>query len=140
MRAEKFPWITYSDLWTLAGVCAIQEMQGPTIPWRPGRRDGDVSACTPDGRLPDGSKDQKHVRAIFERMGFNDQEMVALIGAHSLGRAHSDRSGYDGPWDFSPTVMTNEFFRLLLEEKWNWKKVRSKRHTRPILFPTGRIG
>jgi len=33
---QKFPWITYSDLWTLAGVAAIQEMQGklatPPIP------------------------------------------------------------------------------------------------------------
>lgn len=119
---QKFPWITYSDLWTLAGVCAIQEMQGPKIPWRPGREDRDASACTPDGRLPDASKDQKHIRAIFNRMGFNDQEMVALIGAHSLGRAHPDRSGYDGPWDFSPTVFTNEFFRLLLDEKWQWRK------------------
>ncbi|OJD14755.1 cytochrome c peroxidase, mitochondrial [Emergomyces pasteurianus Ep9510] len=118
----KFPWISYSDLWTLAGACAIQEMQGPTIPWRPGRQDRDMSACTPDGRLPDASKDQKHIRAIFGRMGFDDREMVALSGAHSLGRAHTDRSGYDGPWDFSPTVFTNEFFRLLVEEKWDWKK------------------
>jgi cytochrome c peroxidase len=119
---EKFPWITYSDLWTLAGVCAIQEMQGPAIPWRPGRQDGDLSACTPDGRLPDASKDQKHIRAIFGRMGFDDREMVALSGAHSLGRAHTDRSGYDGPWDFSPTVFSNEFFRLLVDEKWSWRK------------------
>jgi len=119
---EKFPWISHSDLWTLAGVCAIQEMQGPTIPWRPGRQDRDVSACTPDGRLPDASKDQKHIREVFERMGFDDREMVALCGAHSLGRAHTDRSGYDGPWDFSPTVFSNEFFRLLADEKWSWKK------------------
>ncbi|KAH8700262.1 putative cytochrome c peroxidase Ccp1 [Talaromyces proteolyticus] len=118
----KFPWITYSDLWTLAGVTAIQELQGPAIPWRPGRQDRDVSACTPDGRLPDADKDHKHIRGIFGRMGFDDREIVALIGAHSLGRAHADRSGYDGPWDFSPTVFTNEFFRLLVEEKWAWKK------------------
>lgn len=98
-------------------------MQGPTIPWRPGRQDRDVSACTPDGRLPDASKDQKHIREVFERMGFDDREMVALCGAHSLGRAHTDRSGYDGPWDFSPTVFSNEFFRLLADEKWSWKKV-----------------
>jgi cytochrome c peroxidase len=78
---KEFPWITYSDLWTLAGVAAIQEMQGPKIPWRPGRTDRDVSYCTPDGRLPDASKDQKHLRAIFGRMGFNDQEIVALSGA-----------------------------------------------------------
>ncbi|EEH07385.1 cytochrome c peroxidase [Histoplasma capsulatum G186AR] len=118
----KFPWISYSDLWTLAGACAIQEMQGPKIPWRPGRVDRDVTFCTPDGRLPDASKDHRHIRDIFGRMGFDDREMVALSGAHSLGRAHPDRSGYDGPWDFSPTVFTNEFFRLLVEEKWNWKK------------------
>lgn len=118
---EKFPWITYSDLWTLAGVCAIQEMQGPIIPWRPGRQDRDVSFCTPDGRLPDGAKGQNHLRAIFGRMGFDDREIVALSGAHALGRCHPDRSGFDGPWDFSPTVMTNEYFRLLMDEKWSWR-------------------
>ncbi|KAK1141537.1 heme peroxidase [Aspergillus melleus] len=119
---KQFPWITYSDLWTLAGACAIQELGGPAIPWRPGRQDKDVAACTPDGRLPDATKDHKHVRDIFYRMGFNDQEIVALMGAHALGRAHADRSGFDGPWDFSPTVFTNEFFRLLLDEKWQQKK------------------
>ena len=119
---EKFPWISYSDLWILAGVCSIQEMQGPIIPWRPGRQDRDVGFCTPDGRLPDASKDENHIRAIFGRMGFDDREMVALSGAHALGRCHTDRSGYDGPWDFSPTVMTNEYFRLLIGEKWRWKK------------------
>ncbi|KAL4902239.1 hypothetical protein BDW74DRAFT_65949 [Aspergillus multicolor] len=119
---QQFPWITYSDLWTLAGSCAIQELGGPTIPWRPGRTDKDVSGCTPDGRLPDASKQQDHIRAIFGRMGFDDREMVALIGAHALGRAHTDRSGFDGPWNFSPTVFTNEFFRLLVDEKWQQRK------------------
>lgn len=65
----QFSWLTYSDLWTLAGVAAIQEMGGPDIPWRPGRADHDVSFCTPDGRLPDASKGQDHLRAIFYRMG-----------------------------------------------------------------------
>ena len=32
------------------------------------------------------------------RMGFNDQEIVALSGAHTLGRCHADRSGFVGPW------------------------------------------
>ena len=121
---EQFPWITYSDLWTLAAVCAVQEMGGPTIPWRSGRNDRDVAYCTPDGRLPDGSKSQNHLRAIFGRMGFSDQEIVALSGAHALGRCHSDRSGFEGPWTFSPITMTNDFYKLLLDEKWHerdWK-------------------
>ncbi|KAL1612357.1 heme peroxidase [Paraconiothyrium brasiliense] len=119
---EQFPWISYSDLWILGGVAAIQEMQGPKIPYRPGRADRDVSFCTPDGRLPDASKDASHIRAIFGRMGFGDKEMVALSGAHALGRCHTDRSGFDGPWTFSPTTLTNDYYKLLLEEKWSWKK------------------
>ncbi|KAF2018175.1 class II peroxidase [Aaosphaeria arxii CBS 175.79] len=119
---QQFPWITYSDLWILSGVAAVQEMQGPKIPFRPGRQDRDVSFCTPDGRLPDASKEQNHIRAIFGRMGFDDREMVALSGAHALGRCHSDRSGFDGPWTFSPTTLTNDYYKLLLDEKWAWKK------------------
>ncbi|KAF2635925.1 heme peroxidase [Massarina eburnea CBS 473.64] len=117
-----FPWITYSDLWILSGVCAIQEMQGPKVPYRPGRQDRDVAFCTPDGRLPDAAQGASHIRNIFGRMGFGDKEMVALSGAHALGRCHSDRSGFDGPWTFSPTTLTNDYYKLLLEEKWSYKK------------------
>jgi catalase (peroxidase I) len=55
-------------------------------------------------------------------MGFNDQEIVALSGAHALGRCHADRSGFDGPWTFSPTTLTNDYYKLLLDEKWNLRK------------------
>lgn len=33
------------------------------------------------------------LRATFNRMGFNDREIVALSGAHALGRCHADASG-----------------------------------------------
>ncbi|RDX47895.1 heme peroxidase [Lentinus brumalis] len=119
---QEFPWISYGDLWTLAGVAAVQELGGPKVPWRPGRIDGTADLCPPDGRLPDATQGADHVRNIFYRMGFNDQEIVALVGAHALGRCHSDRSGFEGPWTFSPTSVTNEFYKLLLNEKWVWKK------------------
>ncbi|CAE6424889.1 unnamed protein product [Rhizoctonia solani] len=119
---KEFPWISYGDLWTLGGVAALQEMDGPKIPWRPGRIDGYAKDATPDGRLPDATQGADHLRNIFYRMGFNDQEIVALSGAHALGRCHRDRSGFDGPWTFSPTTLTNEFYRLLLNEKWQWRK------------------
>ncbi|KAJ1912685.1 heme peroxidase [Tieghemiomyces parasiticus] len=118
----KYPDLSYSDLWTLAGVVAIQEAGGPQIPWRPGRADASENKVIPDGRLPDASKKQDHVRDIFYRMGFNDQEIVALVGAHAMGRCHPDRSGYDGPWDFSPTTFSNEFFNQLLNQEWVVKK------------------
>ena len=97
-------------------------MQGPTVPYRPGREDRDAAFCTPDGRLPDGAKGSNHLRDIFYRMGFNDQEIVALSGAHALGRCHTNRSEFDGPWTFSPTVLTNDYYKLLLDEKWHWRK------------------
>ncbi|ODO05221.1 cytochrome c peroxidase, mitochondrial [Cryptococcus wingfieldii CBS 7118] len=119
---EAHPWISYGDLWTLAGVAAIQECGGPVIPWRPGRIDGFAAQVTPDGRLPDASQAQDHLRSIFYRMGFNDQEIVALSGAHAMGRCHTDRSGFDGPWTFSPVTFSNQYFALLKDEPWLWRK------------------
>ena len=30
--------------------------------------------------------------------GFNENEVVALMGAHTLGEANKANSGYSGPW------------------------------------------
>jgi len=35
----------------------------------------------------------EHLRKVFYRMGLNDEEIVALSGAHTFGRAYKDRSG-----------------------------------------------
>ena len=45
-----------------------------------------------------------------------------MSGAHALGRCHSSRSGFEGPWTFSPTTVTNDYYKLLFDEKWVWKK------------------
>ncbi|ORY76267.1 heme peroxidase [Leucosporidium creatinivorum] len=120
---EKHPWITYSDLWTLAGVVAVKEMGGPEIQWIPGRTDFDSEEfCPPRGLLPDGAQASDHLRDIFYRMGFNDQEIVALSGAHSLGRCHADRSGWDGPWVVNPTRFSNQYYKMLTKFKWTKKE------------------
>ena len=117
-----FPALSYADVWSLAGVVAVQEMAGPSIPWRAGRTDAaSAAACTPDGRLPDADKKAPHLRAIFYRMGLTDAEIVALSGAHALGRCHPTSSGFTGPWTFSPTTFSNDYFKLLLSETWQPK-------------------
>jgi len=119
----KYPGLSYADLWSLAAVVSIEEMGGPKINWRPGRIDkADGVHCTPNGRLPDADKGSDHIRAIFGRMGFTDREMVCLIGAHAVGRCHPDRSGFSGPWTFSPTSFSNDFFVQLLNNTWTKKK------------------
>ncbi|GAA5955796.1 hypothetical protein JCM10213_001748 [Rhodosporidiobolus nylandii] len=117
------PWITYADLWTLAGIVAIKEMGGPEIKWKPGRTDFvDDSKCPPRGRLPDGAQAADHLRQVFQhRMGFTDQEIVALAGAHSLGRCHSDRSGFHGAWSVTPTRFTTQFYKMLVKFKYEKK-------------------
>ena len=116
--------LSYADLYTLAGVVAIKELGGPNIKWRSGREDSyDASDVTPDGRLPDADKGNpmktaEGLRTVFNRMGFNDQEIVALSGAHALGRCHASASGYAGPWSFTPTVFNNQYFVLLKGLKW----------------------
>jgi len=97
-------------------------MGGPDIPWKGGRLDDtDDSYVPPNGRLPDASKGQDHIRYIFNRMGFNDQEIVALSGAHSLGRCHGKNSGFEGPWVPSPTRFSNTYYRLLVNAEWTKK-------------------
>uniref|UniRef100_A0A7S1BRL8 Plant heme peroxidase family profile domain-containing protein n=1 Tax=Corethron hystrix TaxID=216773 RepID=A0A7S1BRL8_9STRA len=102
-------------------------MGGPTIGWSSGRTDAmDPSAVTPDGRLPNADvgkagaepSDAGHLRDIFYRMGFDDREIVALSGAHALGRCHPTASGFDGPWTFTPTTFNNQYFVLLKSIPW----------------------
>jgi len=125
----KYPDISYADLYILAGVVAIEEMGGPKVPFRWGRTDAkcpaepkDDKRFSPDGRLPDGDKGAQHIRDIFYRMGFDDQGIVALSGAHAVGRCHTDRSGFWGPWTYAESTFSNEYFRLLFEETWTEKK------------------
>ncbi|XP_066320541.1 probable L-ascorbate peroxidase 8, chloroplastic [Miscanthus floridulus] len=97
---DKYPGITYADLFQLASAMAIEEAGGPKIPMKYGRVDVTAAEqCPPEGRLPDaGPRDPaEHLREVFYRMGLDDKEIVALSGAHTLGRARPDRSGWGKP-------------------------------------------
>jgi len=107
---KKYPGVTWADMIQMASACAIEVAGGPKILMKYGRTDAqDESACPgPKSRgtadnagLPDalppfgcGAKDAAtHLRNIFYRMGFDDEGIVALSGAHTLGRAFKERSG-----------------------------------------------
>lgn len=110
---DKHPGLSYADIIQMASAAAIEASGGPKIPMRYGRVDDPrgPDAVPPVNRLPDGappfhrsrgkcpwklSRDPSpadHLRRVFHRMGLNDQEIVALSGAHTLGRAYKSRSG-----------------------------------------------
>ena len=114
--------ISNADLWSLAANVAIKVMGGPDVPTRFGRVDAKSSAESVEsqvGRLPDGDKGVDHLRDIFHPKGFNDREIVALSGAHSVGAAHADRSGFDGKWTANNLEFDNAYFKDLLEKSYS---------------------
>ncbi|CAM9933764.1 unnamed protein product [Pylaiella littoralis] len=98
---EMFDEVGWSDLIQMASVTAIEVAGGPVIEMRYGRKDAEKAEdCVDEGNLPSGNEPfpdtdnaQDHLRNVFYRMGFGDKEIVALSGAHTVGRAYPSRSG-----------------------------------------------
>ncbi|CAB1113288.1 APX [Ectocarpus sp. CCAP 1310/34] len=98
---DKHPEVGWADLIQLASAAAIEQAGGPVIDMKYGRKDATTPQCCVDeGALPagnapfpDADTPQAHLRNVFYRMGFGDEGIVALSGAHTLGRAQKDRSG-----------------------------------------------
>lgn len=128
--------VGYADAFQLASATAIELAGGPIIPLRFGRKDAATEEdCVPEGRLPAGAaasdggpewpEDAKsagdHLRKVFYRMGFTDQDIVALSGAHTLGRSNPNRSGFgkketaytkDGPGTPGGSSWTPEWLKF----------------------------
>ena len=100
-----FPSVSYADIFQMASCRAIENAGGPKIGVKYGRVDADSKEqCSPEGNLPDAEPGSEgkfggsggtastedataggHLRKVFYRMGFNDEEIVALSGAHTFG-------------------------------------------------------
>jgi len=116
---DRYPQVGYADFWSFAAYVAIEAAGGPHIAFQEGRVDAtEADEKVPAGRLPDGAQGADHLRWVFDKMGMNDQEIVVLSGAHTLGRCHKDRSGFEGPWTVTPNHFSNNFFRTLVDNKW----------------------
>ncbi|XP_022944162.1 L-ascorbate peroxidase, cytosolic-like [Cucurbita moschata] len=109
---EQVPILSYGDFYQIAGVVAVEVTGGPEIPFHAGRVD--KPEPPPEGRLPDAVKGCDHLREVFYAMGLSDKDIVALSGAHTLGKAHKDRSGFEGPWTTNHLVFDNSYFKELL--------------------------
>ena len=121
---NKYPEISWSDLIQYASVISIELAGGPKIAIKFGRIDtSKETECPREGNLPnaeppfdanDSTCDAAtHLRRVFYRMGFNDQEIVVLSGAHTLGRAFAERSGTvsEGYGDSKGTKYTTKGYK-----------------------------
>ncbi|EED87450.1 predicted protein [Thalassiosira pseudonana CCMP1335] len=116
----KFPQISYSDLWILAAYVGLEHTGGPMIEFHSGRVDHVDDMDPETGTVKGWEGLCTHVRnEVFYRMGFNDQEIVALLcGGHVYGRCHPNFSGYAGPWVEHPTQFSNEYAADMIEDDW----------------------
>jgi len=107
---DDYPLVSWADLIQMASAVSVEHAGGPKIQMRYGRKDvTGPDACPepksrgtagnaglPDAEAPFGcgaTSAAQHLRNIFYRMGFDDKDIVALSGAHTLGRAFKERSG-----------------------------------------------
>jgi len=135
--AHKHNNISLADVITLAGVVAVEQVNGPSIPWRPGRTDSSHSPLPPTltTRIPSPRSSPSALHRSFASLSLTLREMVALTGAHTLGRCHRTLSGYDGQWTHRPLRFTSDFFRLLSTEHW-----RPRRWDGPLQYENVRLG
>ena len=121
--------VSHSDLWNLAASVAIEDMGGPEVAkdYKFGRVDQTVhQAHNEPGLIPQPTRTGRIgcLRNMLEfgRMGLSTTEMVALMGAHTVGTKHVEGSGFSGQCTSNPLKFDNEYFKNLLEVKWTATK------------------
>ena len=123
--------ISRADFWALLGKLAIEAAEpsgfiDSFLEFRFGRKDS-VQCSNGADRLPDAElSGEASLRSFFaDKLGLTISDGVALIGAHTVGRVHPNRSGYGnnngGPqaWVNQPHVFDNDYFRTLVRQRWN---------------------
>ncbi|ONK77447.1 uncharacterized protein A4U43_C02F6620 [Asparagus officinalis] len=123
---DKYSGVTYADLFQLASATAVEEAGGPKIPMKYGRVDvTGPEQCPEEGKLPGV---MLNLIKCFVHL-----EIVALSGAHTLGRSRPERSGWgkpetkytkDGPgapggqsWTAQWLKFDNSYFKDIKERK-----------------------
>ncbi|GLJ25067.1 hypothetical protein SUGI_0479580 [Cryptomeria japonica] len=145
---DKYTNITYADLFQLASATAIEDAGGPEIPMKYGRVDAPrPEDCPPEGKLPDAGPPSPadHLRDVFYRMGLTDKEIVALSGAHTLGRSRPERSGWgkpetkytkDGPGAPGGQSWTVEWLKF---DNSYFKDIKERRDLDLLVLPTDAV-
>eukprot|EP00607_Mallomonas_marina_P005547 CAMPEP_0182428334 /NCGR_PEP_ID=MMETSP1167-20130531/22409_1 /TAXON_ID=2988 /ORGANISM="Mallomonas Sp, Strain CCMP3275" /LENGTH=439 /DNA_ID=CAMNT_0024611173 /DNA_START=93 /DNA_END=1409 /DNA_ORIENTATION=+ len=109
----------------------------PCVDFKWGRTDA-IDCSSDEGKFPDAGKAHNEIRTHFiDRLGFDNQEVVALMGAHTIGSATLEESHYgfytdevadgsddtEGPrlpgqWDCRPDKFDNRYYTNLLSKRF----------------------
>jgi len=114
--------ISFADFVVLAANTGVYVASGNnlTLPFNWGRANGNDCMTVDRNMLPQASKSISHIQDVFvTRMGLTLQDITALMGAHTVGRAEDINTGYSGAWDSTSAVWDNRYYVEMVNRPWN---------------------
>merc|ERR1719209_2624530 len=132
--------LTRADFWALTSIFALKKTvkinnqfcQGDpgcetpelNLVFKWGRKDCPTAPFmeTPEVGLPSGKFGFNETMQFFrDKFHFTGAESVALMGAHTLGRAMTNMSGFQGSWiDGQEERLNNQYFKSLMNPSLGW--------------------
>uniref|UniRef100_A0A7S4SA90 Plant heme peroxidase family profile domain-containing protein n=4 Tax=Ditylum brightwellii TaxID=49249 RepID=A0A7S4SA90_9STRA len=119
--------ISRADIWALATLAGVDLAAGGApsdVTWSMthiGRVDCSGADAAgkggPDPELPSPNLNTHELLDFFEQnFGFSSDETVAIMGAHSIGAAQRQNSGFDGPhgWVNNPNQLSNGYYDMIM--------------------------
>jgi len=128
--------LSRADFWAFAATLAIKHTRDeaedndilPNIPIFFGRKDCSTSpdvddTITQTKPFPSGIAGwQSSFNWLHTNFGFNQEETVAILGAHTIGRTHPDDSGFNGPWVRPWGTFDNFYYQQIINGAWQQRE------------------
>jgi catalase (peroxidase I) len=115
--------LSWADLIAIAGATSLADAGDISVAVCGGRTDAPVYDGGSDYLQPKISgnigESTLELGEYVSVMGLTPREFVALMGGHSLGQMHPDRSGFTGAWTAEPNKLDNSYFHNLLNLDWD---------------------
>jgi len=125
-RDTNFPEISHADYWQICAIASLEwgsdKLKARKIDFQGGRVD---CSTAPQSDIlwpfPDPIMNRKEMMEYFADpvtgFGFSEHEVITIMGAHGLGGAIRNQSGYEGAWTPGrDTLFNNELYQIMHED------------------------